>query len=72
MGLRAQQIIAGLKVPLLGRRADAGAAGSGEDYGYYTQAYSYYSSETKEDNERGGKRRGADGPGSGRESINLK
>jgi capsular exopolysaccharide synthesis family protein len=72
MVLRAQQIIAGLKVPLLGAVLTQVPRGSGEDYGYYTQAYSYYSSETKEDNERGGKRRGADGPGSGRESINLK
>jgi succinoglycan biosynthesis transport protein ExoP len=43
MVIRAQQIIAGLKVPILGAVLTQVPRGAGEDYGYYTQAYSYYS-----------------------------
>jgi capsular exopolysaccharide synthesis family protein len=43
MVLRAQQTIVGLKVPILGAVLTQVPRGSGEDYGYYTQAYSYYS-----------------------------
>jgi capsular exopolysaccharide synthesis family protein len=43
MVLRAQQVIAGLKTPILGAVLTQVPRGSGEDYGYYTQAYSYYS-----------------------------
>ncbi len=45
MVLRAQQTIAALKVPILGAVLTQVPRGSGEDYGYYTQAYSYYRSE---------------------------
>jgi succinoglycan biosynthesis transport protein ExoP len=44
MVLRAQQIVASLKTPILGAVLTQVPSGSGEDYGYYTQAYSYYSS----------------------------
>jgi capsular exopolysaccharide synthesis family protein len=43
MVLRAQQTIAGVKTPILGAVLTQVPRGSGEDYGYYTQAYSYYS-----------------------------
>ncbi|MGA2016579.1 MAG: polysaccharide biosynthesis tyrosine autokinase [Opitutaceae bacterium] len=43
MVLRAQQTIVGLKVPILGAVLTQVPRGSGEDYGYYTRAYSYYS-----------------------------
>jgi len=45
MVMRAQQTILALKVPLLGAVLTQVPRGSGEDYGYYTQAYSYYRSE---------------------------
>ncbi len=45
MVLRAQQTIMSLKTPLLGAVLTQVPRGSGEDYGYYTQAYSYYRSE---------------------------
>ena len=43
MVLRAQQIVAGLKTPLLGVVLNQVPQRSGEDYGYYTHNYSYYS-----------------------------
>jgi capsular exopolysaccharide synthesis family protein len=46
MVVRAQQTIASLKTPLLGAVLTQVPRGSGEDYGYYTQAYSYYKSES--------------------------
>jgi hypothetical protein len=51
----------GLKTPILGAVLTQVPRGSGEDYGYYTQAYSYYSghSEGSAEAKRGGK------PGSG-------
>jgi succinoglycan biosynthesis transport protein ExoP len=45
MVIRAQQTIVGLKTPVLGAVLTQVPKGSGEDYGYYTQAYSYYSKE---------------------------
>ncbi len=71
MVLRAQQVIVGLKIPLVGAVLTQVPRGSGEDYGYYTQAYSYYSGEHGEES-GGAKGRGPDSPGPGRESINLK
>ncbi len=50
MVIRAQQIVEGLKTPLLGVVLNQVPMNSGEDYGYYTNNYSYY-------NEGGGKRR---------------
>ena len=47
MVLRAQQVIVGLKTPILGAVLTQVPRGSGEDYGYYTQAYSYYSGRDK-------------------------
>ena len=47
MVLRAQQTIVALKTPVLGAVLTQVPKGSGEDYGYYTQAYSYYRSEAK-------------------------
>jgi succinoglycan biosynthesis transport protein ExoP len=45
MVLRAQQTINAIKTPILGAILTQVPKGSGEDYGYYTQAYSYYSSD---------------------------
>ena len=42
MVLRAQQIIEGLKTPLLGVVLNQVPTGTGDDYGYYTNNYSYY------------------------------
>ncbi len=42
MVIRAQQIIEGLKAPLLGVVLNQVPTGSGDDYGYYTNNYSYY------------------------------
>lgn len=43
MVLRARQIIDGLKVPIIGVVLNQVPTGTGEDYGYYTNNYSYYS-----------------------------
>ncbi len=45
MVLRARQIIDGLKVPVIGVVLNQVPSGTGEDYGYYTSNYSYYSHE---------------------------
>jgi len=45
MVLRAQQIVDGLKVPIIGVILSQVPSGTGEDYGYYTANYSYYSHE---------------------------
>ena len=42
MVVRAQQILTGLKTPLLGVVLTQVPLNSGEDYGYYTNNYSYY------------------------------
>lgn len=42
MVVRAQQILQGLKTPLLGVVLNQVPLNSGEDYGYYTSNYSYY------------------------------
>lgn len=42
---RAKQIIDGLKVPVIGVVLNQVPTGTGEDYGYYTANYSYYSHE---------------------------
>jgi polysaccharide biosynthesis transport protein len=66
---RAQQTIVGLGVPILGAVLTQVPKGSGEDYGYYTQAYSYYSKAHGVDPERTDKR--GDGGPKG-DSLNLK
>ena len=43
MVVRAQQIVEGLKTPLLGVVLNQVPLNSGDDYGYYTANYSYYS-----------------------------
>ncbi|MEO6876663.1 MAG: hypothetical protein ABI222_17770, partial [Opitutaceae bacterium] len=43
MVVRAQQIVAALKTQLLGVVLNQVPLNSGEDYGYYTNNYSYYS-----------------------------
>ena len=40
---RARQIIEGLKIPIVGVVLNQVPTGTGEDYGYYTNNYSYYS-----------------------------
>lgn len=42
MVLRARQIVDGLKVPVVGVILNQVPIGTGEDYGYYTNNYSYY------------------------------
>jgi succinoglycan biosynthesis transport protein ExoP len=66
MVLRAQQTIVGLKTPIIGAVLTQVPKGSGEDYGYYTQAYTYYSKETAGEGSGGtkGQSRG--------DSMNLK
>ena len=69
MVLRAQQIIVALKTPILGAVLTQVPRGSGEDYGYYTQAYSYYSGR---DRGGSGAGRGGDKLGSGPDRLILK
>jgi capsular exopolysaccharide synthesis family protein len=71
MILRAQQIIVALKTPILGAVLTQVPRGSGEDYGYYTQAYSYYSGRDRGGSGAGGGR-GVDKPGSGPDKLILK
>ena len=66
MVMRAQQTIAALKTPLLGAVLTQVPKGSGEDYGYYTQAYSYYRSDHPEGPHKGKK------SDSSRDSLSLK
>ena len=71
MVLRAQQTIMGLKIPILGAVLTQVPRGSGEDYGYYTQAYSYYSGRSAgESTDGGGPHRGESETGTDR--LNLK
>ena len=73
MVLRAQQTIVGLKTPILGAVLTQVPSGSGEDYGYYTQAYTYYSKGPDSGgSERPGRRRGEGKADSKGESLNLK
>jgi polysaccharide biosynthesis transport protein len=67
MVLRAQQTIAALKTPILGAVLTQVPKGSGEDYGYYTQAYTYYS----DDSEKAEKRGEGGKPGPKGDSLNL-
>lgn len=59
MVLRAKQIIDGLKVPVIGVILNQVPSGTGEDYGYYTANYSYYSHDdggsSAADTSRGGR-----------------
>jgi capsular exopolysaccharide synthesis family protein len=48
MVLRAQQIVEGLKTPLIGVVLTQVPANAGEDYGYYTNNYAYYSDHSGE------------------------
>ena len=47
MVLRAQQIIDGLKTPILGVVLNQVPGGSGDDYDYYTRNYEYYGEDGK-------------------------
>jgi succinoglycan biosynthesis transport protein ExoP len=71
MVLRAQQIIAGLKTTILGAVLTQVPKNSGEDYGYYTQAYSYYSEGEGHGKGNGAKKRDSGKSGSSSESLNL-
>lgn len=71
MVLRAQQTIVGLKAPILGAVLTQVPRGTGEDYGYYTQAYSYYSGRHKDGHGRQ-RRSGSRSSDSDPESIDLK
>ena len=52
MVFRAQQIIESLKTPMLGVVLTQVPANAGEDYGYYTQNYAYYSDHSGEKKSR--------------------
>jgi succinoglycan biosynthesis transport protein ExoP len=67
MVVRAQQTIVGLGTTVLGAVLTQVPRGSGEDYGYYTQAYTYYSGNP----EKAEKRREGGKPGSKGDSLNL-
>ena len=71
MVLRAQQTIVGLKTPILGAVLTQVPRVSGEDYGYYTQAYSYYSGGPG-DAENGGRRHASEGKAPPGDSLDLK
>jgi polysaccharide biosynthesis transport protein len=49
MVLRAKQIVDGLKAPVIGVILNQVPTGTGEDYGYYTANYSYYSHDNAPD-----------------------
>jgi succinoglycan biosynthesis transport protein ExoP len=58
---RARQILVGLKTPVLGLILNQVPLNAGEDYGYYTSNYAYYSD--------GGKKRGSSRSGSKSASV---
>jgi capsular exopolysaccharide synthesis family protein len=71
MVLRAQQVIVGLKTTIFGAVLTQVPRGSGEDYGYYTQAYSYYSGSSSEADDH--PKRSSSGKGGSRgDSLDLK
>ncbi len=55
MVVRAQQIVESIKTPLLGVVLNQVPTGTGEDYGYYTSNYSYYSESGKKGRRSSGK-----------------
>ncbi len=59
---RAQQIVTGLKTPLIGAILSQVPPRSGEDYGYYTHNYSYYSDGTKPRRSSGSSTKTSTGP----------
>ena len=65
MVVRAQQTLSTLKTRILGAVLTQVPKGSGEDYGYYTQAYSYYSTEGEVGSAQRRRRPSADGEGDG-------
>ena len=68
MVARAHQILLGLKTPLLGAVINQVPPNSGEDYGYYTEAYSYYAGGGRggrKKSSKGGGESGGDGAGGG-------
>jgi capsular exopolysaccharide synthesis family protein len=71
MVVRARQIIDGLKTPILGVVLTQVPEGAGDDYGYYTKNYAYYS-----DNDHGHRKRSAGestaGQPSGAERLELR
>ncbi|MDB6113056.1 MAG: ywqD, partial [Lacunisphaera sp.] len=52
---RARQIVESLKVPIIGVVLNQVPTGTGEDYGYYTNNYSYYSTESSGQKSGGGR-----------------
>jgi capsular exopolysaccharide synthesis family protein len=63
MVMRAQQIVEAIKTPLLGVVLNQVPTGTGEDYGYYTHNYSYYSEGGKKSRRAGPPSAAAAGPG---------
>lgn len=55
MVVRAQQIVEAIKTPLLGVVLNQVPTGTGDDYGYYTSNYSYYSAGEKKSRRSSGK-----------------
>ncbi|MBI3886307.1 MAG: polysaccharide biosynthesis tyrosine autokinase [Opitutae bacterium] len=60
MVVRARQIIDGLKVQIIGVILNQVPTGTGEDYGYYTNNYSYYSHDAGAEAKKGDGPRGAE------------
>lgn len=67
MVVRAQQIIEAIKTPLLGVVLNQVPTGGGDDYGYYTSNYSYYS----EPGRKGTRDRAASGAAAKPERLEL-
>lgn len=73
MVVRAQQIIEGLKTPLLGVVLNQVPTGGGDDYGYYTSNYSYYGESGKKERKSGKSGGGGRGPSdAGGDHLELK
>ena len=68
MVVRAQQIMESLKTPLLGVVLNQVPLNSGDDYGYYTNNYSYYSEEPGKRRKSSGKSKSSD-PGEDDELV---
>jgi len=65
MVLRAQQILEGLKTPLLGVVLNQVPANAGGDYGYYTNNYAYYSEDSNRKADRAAGQSAESGESSG-------
>ena len=72
MVVRAQQIVEGLKTPLLGVVLNQVPLHSGDDYGYYTNNYSYYSDGGSKRRRSSSAKGGKKSPDRGGDKLELK